>query len=111
MSYSRSGSSIRDGNPNLMNPNKRNSNKPSADLLGEETIPDYVVGYSRQPNMNIAHNLPTTQYTQYDDRESNPNVDGGSLAGWRKFKHGLGKVAKVVEKVAPTIATIAPLVL
>ena len=108
MSYSRSGNSIREGNPNLMNPNKRMSVKETMDLVGEETIPDYVVGYSRPPNMNLQHNIPTPPN---EDREDNPMVDGGSLAGWRKFKHGVSKVAKVVEKVAPTIATIAPLIL
>lgn len=41
------------------------------------------------------------------DREPNDMVEGGSLKGWRNFKHGFVKgisgVAKVAEKVAPLV--------
>ena len=42
---------------------------------------------------------------QNNDRESNENIqDGGSLAGWRKFKSGLGKAVGIASKIAPIAA-------
>tara|TARA_R110000787_G_scaffold251131_1_gene356634 strand:- start:179 stop:520 length:342 start_codon:yes stop_codon:yes gene_type:complete len=113
MSYSYYGSNARKGNPNFENQKLRPSNKSTLDAIGEATIPHYLAGYSRQPNMYIAKEYVPPK-TDYPDREENPNTKNVDLVGggfFKDFGRGFMSVINPVAKVATKLAPLAPLLI
>tara|TARA_R110000803_G_scaffold187311_1_gene249706 strand:- start:915 stop:1241 length:327 start_codon:yes stop_codon:yes gene_type:complete len=92
---------LRNGNEKLNNQQMRPSNK-SLPKLNETQYIDH----GRVGNKSVYHEEKQNQKHSYEDREPNTDhelIDGGSLQGWRDFKHGFSKGFGMVAKVAPTL--------
>jgi hypothetical protein len=97
--YSHS-SLLRSGNEKLNNPQQRPSNKS----LHHRNETQYL-DHGRVGNKNVYHEEKRHKHS-YDERPPNTDhelTDGGSLQGWRDFKHGFAKGFGMVAKVAPLI--------
>lgn len=96
---------LRAGNEKLNNQQLRPSNKS----LGKINTANYL-DHGRAGNKFVYHEQNNHSKHSYDERE--PNIDheltemGGSLQGWRNFKHGFEKGFNVVKKVMPIVAPL-----
>ena len=115
MSYMRSGSNVRMGNPRLGNKQLREKNIGEANLIGEMSLPDYVAGVSRPPNMNLLKNQQIKEQlapkTDYEDRDANMNTEHFEGGSFKSFMRGVGHGLKKVADVAKVVAPLAPLIL